>query len=435
LVDSAGNVLATKTLSGPSDVTEVTVGSDYLIRFDNFTHVVNPGSDSILAVRVNVLAASDKITGQTVYFGIPSGSIRTENGKGYTDSLGLTSGQGSAATSASGNAVVLSSTGSTGTIYTRISPSAPTQRIETVTSNNTKTDVNLGVFSVKSQNQAATLSAMSFNLNFATATAAYATTTAVSNVRLKVGATSCAATSGQTYGSNNLTAGNTTFTNMSVALPNDAWVDVTLCADINANQSNFSASSTLVAASIVGVDSNFNTVTLTNASNVTSSDVQFLTAGVNVSNASATLGAPIYGYGTAAGATAYNATFTFTLANTGSTDVYVARSPGSMLGTTSSSNGTGGSIATSTITNVTVSSDPLPGDSASTLAYVIPTGGTRTFTFTGRLGNPGGTGTTGELKITSIYFNSVAASVGATSSATAGSITFGLGSLKVNATF
>lgn len=429
LTDSTGKILATKTLTSASDVTEVTVGSNYLVRFDVATPiVVTPGSDMILAVAGNVLAASDKITGQTVYVGIPSGSIRTINGKGYTDSFGLSSGQGSAATAASGNSIVLSTTGSTGTVFTRISPSTPPQRIVVTSNTQQTTNVVLGVFGLKVQNQNATLNSLAVNINTGTATASYATTSLISNLRLQVG--------GQTYGANSLAAGNTTFTNMSVPMTADVWTDATLIADIASgyNSNNITASSTLVAASIGGVDSNYNTLTLTSASNVTSNSITFLQAGLSLTNPVATLGSAISGVvpGNIAGTVGYNTHYSFTLTNTGNTDVYVSRSAGSFLGTTTVLAGVAAAnTASSSITNLTVS-DTQPGDSASSLAYVVAAGNSRSFTFDGVLKAGAGGGISSQT-ITAVYFNSTAASVGATSTASA--ITFGLNSLTLNAGF
>src|SRR4029077_9886406 len=112
-------------------------------------------------------------------------------------------------------------------------------------------------------------------------TAASRAATIYSNVRVQVGS--------QTYGSNAIGT-TTTFTNMSVPLTAETWVPVTLLADVQTGVNNVSASSTLVASGITGVDSNYNTVTLTNAVNQTSTDNQYLTSGISIGSTVASLG-------------------------------------------------------------------------------------------------------------------------------------------------
>lgn len=436
LTDSSGNILGTKTLSSASDVTEITVGSDYLVRFDSITPiVVTPGTDIIVAVTGNVLAASDKITGQSVYVGIGSGAIRTINGKGYTDSVGLSSGSGSGVTSTTGNTVVLSSTGSTGSLYTRISPVTPAQQIVVTSNSQTLYNQVLGVFSVKSQNQHSTLNSVQINIKTATATASYATSSLVSNLRLSSG--------NLTYSANSLSGGGgNDFTSLAIPLPADTWVDLIVTGDIASGyqSNNISASTTLIAASLVGIDSNYNTVTITSASNQTSNDLQFLQAGLRVSNISTVHdSSPTLGYGSTLPGTVYGTTFKFTLTNTGSTDVYVSRLPGALFATTSDKNGTliDGALATSSrLTNITAvpGTGEVAGDGVSASAFAIPSGGgSRDFIVTGLIQNSGGSGNQITLTATGIYFNTTAASVTATS--TANVIGFGLSNLKTTAIF
>jgi len=425
LTDSTGKILATKTLSSAADTTEITVGSDYLVRFDAISPiVVTPGTDVIVAVTANVLAASDKITGQTVYVSVPTGAVRTINGKSYTDSVGIgATSQGGALNVTYGNAVTLSTTGSTGALYTRISPTTPIQRIVVTSATQQTTNVVLGVFSLKVQNQNSTINSIGFNIPTGTSTASFATTSLFSNVRLSVGSL--------TYGANALTAGNTTFTNMSIPMVADQWTDVTLTADVASGYqgTNITASSTLVAASVVGVDSNYNTVSVTTASNVTSNDITFLNAGLNLINTSSTLGSILYGYGTSNGPSGYNVTAKFTLTNTGNSDVYIARTAGALVATSTYTSGTQAvGTASSTFSSLTVSPSTLAGDNTNVNAYVVPAGGSRDITLNGVLGNTGGTGHSNELRITGVYFNTTAASVVSTS--TASSITYGLSGLQ-----
>jgi hypothetical protein len=388
LRDSNGNVIATKALTSAADVTEVTVGSDYLVRFEGFSYTVDPSVEATLIVSATVSSASDKITGQTVTVTVPTGSIRTINGRGYTDSLGISNS----------NSVTLSSTGSTGDIYTRVSPNTPDRRIVTTSVSQVTPDVVLGVFSLKSQNQSATVNSLDFNINNS---AAGATSTYFQNVRLKVG--------GQVYGANSLSAGSDTFTNLSLSLPQDVWTDVTLVADVLANISGVSASSTLVAAGIVGVDTNYNTLTVSNASNGTANDITLQTSGISVSNMSASY--TLTTGGANGNTTGAAVTFTFTVTNTGNSDVYISKVPAVALATSTTGSTGSPASASSTITYVTASPSTYAADTGtapSSGAYVVPAGASRTLTYSGSLDNTNGTAGIRVFKITTINFGTSA---------------------------
>lgn len=403
LKDGNGNVLATKDLSSSADATEVTVGTDYRVRFDNVNIVVRPGTDLHLVVAVTVLASSDKITGQTVTLDIPSGGLRTVNGQGFSETIGDTADF----------TFTLPTTGSNGDIYTSISTNSPLAGFQTVAAGTTQTEnVLLGIFRIKSQNTSSTLNSLSFNLNRSTSVA---TTTLFSNVRLEA--------NGLSYGANSLVAGGTTFTNMQVPLPLDQWIDLKLTANVAGadTSSSVSASSTLVAASISGVDTNFNSLTVSNAGNVTSADRTFLQTGLGLVSSSAVLGNP----NNADAPTNFGATFTFTLKNTGNNVLYVSQTPGLMFSTST----TPASNATSTITTLQASNPTEDSGDVGTTSFAIQAGAQRTFTANGIVGKTaGGTGVH-QLKITAIKFGSTSAAN------TASSLTTGLGNLVVNANF
>jgi hypothetical protein len=407
LTDSTGAVLATKVLSSAADATEVTVGSDYLVRFDNVNVNVTPGTDKILAVAVDVLAASDKITGQTVYVGIPTGSIRTINGRGYTDSVGLSATQGAAANSTYGNAVTLSSTGSSGTIYTRIDPSAPaTDRTVVTSTSQTTPSVILGVFGVKSQNQSSTINGLSFNLNTSLgSTGSVDAAHTYSNLRVQAG--------GLTYGSNALGT-TTTFTNMSIPLAQDAWVPITLIADVQSGVNGIKASSTLLATGgqVVGVDSNYNTLTYSNASNQTSTNNVYSTSGVNITSPSASFGTcPVNNNTTIQ----CDMSMSFTVTNVGNSDVFISKTPGVALATTSGPTAVGVTAST-TLQSINIAAGP--GDT--TTLYDIPSQGSRTFTYSGTFSRTVGTTAGYEtFQITGINF-------GVNGSGTGSTINYGL---------
>ena len=387
LRDANGTVLATKFLSSAADATEVTVGSDYLVRVDGFNYSVDPSAEATLIVSATVQSASDKITGQTVSVTVPSGSIRTINGKGYTDSLGISNT----------NTITLTSTGSVGDIYTRVSPNTPDKRIVTTSVSQVTPDVVLGVYSLKSQNQNSTINSLNFNIKNSTNAA---TSSIFQNVRLKVG--------GQVYGANSLSAGASTFTNLNFTLAQDQWTDVSVVADVLSNISGVSASSTLVAAGIVGVDGNYNTVTVSNASNATANDVQLQTSGISVSNLSASYTLGGAGANGDAGA---SVTFAFTVTNTGNSDVYVSKVPGVALATSTTGSAGSPATASSTITYVTSNPGTMASDTGTAPtsgAFVIPAGSSRTLTYSGSLNNINGTAGIRVFKITSINFGTSA---------------------------
>jgi peptidoglycan hydrolase-like protein with peptidoglycan-binding domain len=410
--DGSGNVLASKALTGQSDATEVTVGTDYRVTFDNLNLVVRPGSDVHLVVMVTALASSDKITGQTVTVSIPSGGIRTVNGKGFSETVGPSDSF----------TYTLPSTGSNGDIYTSISPNSPLARFQTVAAGTTQTpNVTLGVYRVKSQNVSSTINNMSFNIKTSTGVA---TGTLFSNVRLETGSLS--------YGANSLTGGST-FTNLQIPLPQDQWVELTLKADVAGadTSSGVAASSTMVAASISGIDANFNSLTVSNGGNVTSSDVTFLQSGVGISNTSASIGTcnPAVANGPNVSCLA---TFTFTLQNTGNNVVYVSKTPGVTFATST----TPASVASSTITVLNASS-PSDDSADTTASFAIQSGASRTFTGLGVVSQKAGTTGVHQLQIDRIYFGA-SASVGAQGAASTNASSYlssGLGSLKATASF
>ena len=370
-----GAVLATKTLSGPSDVTEVTVGSSYLVRFDGVNSVVTPAADVTYVVTANVLAASDKITGQTVTVSTDTNSLRTTNGLGYTDSVG-------AATTFS---VTLSSSGSIADLYTRVGINTPDTRTVNISTTNVTEDQILGVFDVKVQNQGATINTLVFNIN--TSKSLMTASQFFQNVRLYDGSTFLG-------GASTLSATQATFTNLTVPLTMDTWKSLTLKADVIASSTAYSASSTLVASSVVGTDSGYNTITLSNASDRRSNDVTFVpNAGITVSNWSISKGnvtTPTSGTWLAA-----YPTVSFTITNTGNNPIYVSKDANVALATTTSS----GVNASTTVSSVTASGST-SGDTST--SYII--NGTRTFTYNFTVDNTNGTTASKKISITRINY-------------------------------
>jgi hypothetical protein len=334
LSDSNGKVLATKNLNSSADVTEITVGSDYLVRFDGVNASVVPGTDTTFVVNANVLAASDKITGQTVTVSTDTSGIRTINGLGYTDSVGV----------AVSNSVTLSSTGSTGDLYTNVSPSTPNTRTESVSTTNVVTDIVLGAYDMKLQNQSGTVNALSFQIK---TNKGFTGSTMFQNVRLYNGSTLLGGVN--TFNTSNGVA-TAAFTNLTIPLSQDVWKTLTLKADVIATSSAFVASSTLVSSTVVGTDGNYNTITLSNASDRVANDVTFVpNAGIVITAITATKGnvtTPTSGTWLAA-----YPQISFTITNTGSNPIYVSKTPNLSLATTTSS----GPSASTTVSSVTAS--------------------------------------------------------------------------------
>ncbi len=369
-----GAVLATKTLSGPADVTEVTVGSSYLVRFDGVNSVVTPSADVTYVVTANVLSASDKITGQTVTVSTDTNSLRTTNGLGYTDSVGFPTSFN----------VTLSSTGSIADLYTRVGINTPDTRTVNISTTNVTESQILGVFDVKVQNQGGTINTLTFNINNSKA---FSASSLFQNVRLYDGSTLLG-------GASTLSATQASFTNLTIPLTMDTWKSLTLKADVVASSTAYSASSTIVASSVVGTDSGYNTITLTNAANRTSNDVTFVpNAGITVSNWAISKGnvtTPTSGTWLAA-----YPTVSFTITNTGNNPIYISKNANVALATTTSS----GVAASTTVSSVTASGST-SGDTST--SYIV--NGTRTFTYNFTVDNTNGTTASKKISITQINY-------------------------------
>ena len=391
LKDQTGNVLATKTLASSADATEVTVGSDYLVRFDGVNTVVTPGTMTTFIVRANILAASDKITGQTITVSIPSGSIRTINGKGYTDSLGYASGNTTA--------ITLSSTGSTGDLNTRVGATPDSQTVNVSTSNVTSDQV-LGVFDVKLVNQSGIINQMNFNINNSKA---YNGSTLFQNVRLYDGSTLLA-------GAYSFTGTLATFVNLNIPVTVDQWKSLTLKADVLATSSAFAASSTIVSASIIGVDSNYNTITLLNASNRSSNDTTFVpNAGLQITNITPVKGNVVTASNSSIWGVAYPS-ISFTVVNTGNNPIYISKNPSVALATTTSA----GVNASTTVSSVNASGQTT-GDTS--VAYIV--NASRTFTYNFTVDNTNGTSAAKKLSLTQINYGTAGITDGTAATQTA----------------
>lgn len=397
LKDSNGTVIATKNLSSSADATEITVGSDYLVRFEGINTVVTPGTDRILVVSGSVLSTTDKLTSDVnVIVSVPNSSIRTINGKGYTDSIGL----GTVAVSGtSGRTATLSSSGSTGNILGRISPNTPATMIVTTSTNGETPGVVIGKFDFKSENRSSTINTLTFSLKDNGGNKPWSTI----YKRLYI-------SDGSKTVQVDAVATSSVFSNLTFNLPQDQWVTLTLTADV-ADQDDFAngtmASSTITVnnTNIVGIDSNYTTVTATGANVVATNDMTFLQSGASVTNLTAT--AVLNDNGTSKSRAA-TISFGFVFNNTGTSDLYVSANPSVALATSSTI-----SRATSTVfTAALVTTDPgtRAGDSGALTNsgyYIVPSGTSRGFLFSGTSNN-GDTDQTAGLNstsVTKIYFD------------------------------
>jgi hypothetical protein len=418
LKDSDGNVIATKNLSSSGDSTEITVGSDYLVRFEGINYVVTPGTDKTLVVSGTGLVSTDKLSSDVaIIVSVPNSSIRVINGKGYTDSLGL----GTVAVSGTtGRTITLTGSGSNGNVISRINPSTPLQRIQTTSTSGQTNDVTLGVFDYKAENQNATLNTLKFILSTNGANQP-AWSTVFKNLRIVVDG-------GSTYNVDSV-ASTSTFSNLNIPLTTDAWKSITLKADVS-DQDEFLSGTVLIASTtvnttnIVGVDANYNTLTASGGNVPTANQITFLAAGVAITNQSATYTLS----GGTNGSKSANVNFKFTLVNNGNTDVYISKVPALALATSTTGSVGSPASASSTLTYVTADpSEGIGGDAGTaptTGQFIIPANGSRSFSYSGTVDNTNGTAGLRVFKITQINFAT-------TTNVASSSINFGLSNLVV----
>ncbi len=409
LKDSAGTVIATKNLSGQSDATEITVGSDYLVRFEGINVPVMPGTDKTLVVSGTVLSSTDKLTSDVnVIVSVPNSSIRTINGKGYTDSIGL----GTVAVSGTtGRTITLSSSGSIGNILVKNSSDTPDTRIVNTSTSGETAGVIVGKFDFKSENRESTLNTLTFTLNSPAGQKAWSTV--IKRLYLTDGT--------NTYQVDSV-ASSSVFSNLNIKLPENSWKSLTILADV-ADQDDFTAgamassSITVNTTNIVGVDSSFTTVTASGANTVSSNNITFLPSGASVTNQSAT--AVLNDNGTSR-STSATIGYRFTFNNTGSNDLYIAKDPNTAFATSS----TFAVAASSTLVQALTATSPTTEPNDSSTVWAIPAGKSRTFVYTGTLNNTNGTQALHSTQITTVYFDDD------TTGLQEFSINFGLDALK-----
>lgn len=418
LKDASGSVLATKTLNSSADVTTVTEGSEYYVRFEGLSTVVTPGTDTNLVVSVAV-PANNSFVGQsgytTVNVTVPTGAIRTVNGRGIYDSVGLSQT----------NVVTLTSTGNAADLSVTVAPTSPItgNQVYIAAAGGADTPaVPLTVYRVRSTNQLSNISKLVFTIQTDPALGANLSSS-LKNFQLIDGTNKYYGT----LGSDNKTV-TFSLTSGYITVAQDSYKDLTLAADVVASSSSFAASTTMDISATVAKDGNYNTATYGGStlsditSDVTGGNLIFTNNAVTVTSAG-----PITATAINNGQSAtvnYDASFTITLHNGSVADQYVSGALGDMFGTSSSP--TGGD-ATTTIYQVLPSVANMNGDSGSSY-YVIPAGGDRTFNVAAHLGKKNNTATYTTLSVTSVKYGKVPGTY-------TSSITSGLGNLTKTVSF
>lgn len=388
LKDSNGVVIATKNVAGQNDATELTVGTDYLVRFDGINAVVTPGTDRTLVVAGSVLSVTDKLSSDVaVSVSVPSSSIRTINGKGYTDSIGL----GTVFTAGTtARTMTLTASGSTANILVKLNAASPDNRIVTTSNAGETNGVVLGKFDFKSENRDSVINTLKFTLG----TNGSDVSTVIKRLYITDGSQTVQVDS---------VATSSTFSNLTFKLTQDVWKTITITADIAEQDATaftagtiLTASTTVNSTNIVGVDSNFTTVTASGANIVAANTLTFLVAGASVTVGSNPVILTPVDNGTTA-VSKKDVIYKFKVNNTGSNDIYVSKNPYYAVATSTTF------AATSTTFDSITGGTALNGDSAT--VYIIPAGASREFTVSGQIDmTRNNSDKQGEVKITAVYF-------------------------------
>lgn len=269
--------------------------------------------------------------------------------------------------------------GQTANILPSLSPNSPVARHVAISSTVNTNNVNLGVFRLRSQRQNSVLNSLTFFIgvgddvnNIVNRERTF------SNLKLSDG--------NNTYGATSFSAGIVTFNNLNIPLPQDISKDLTLIATVAASNSSLTASSSLRARTINAVDSNYNsalinglpmnnvgiadvgaaTIVLTIQPLITVDSTPITLSPVNIANK------PISSY-------IFN--FSITLTNQGNNELYISKLAENVLDISTTP------LNKEAVTVVMAPTPSLVGDTLS--AYIIPSGASRKFTFSGTLNQAG----------------------------------------------
>ena len=314
----------------------------------------------------------------------------------------------------------ISSTG----IVASLDPTSPVASTVQISTSAQTNNVPLAVFDVKSQGSPSTLQALNININ----TVGSSVQNLFSNIQIKA--------SGLTYSARSISStGPVRFNNMTIPLPANTYVPITVYATVAQDANNYldgsNATVSLLTAEIQAVDSNYNLVPVTNNEGVAGSAITFSSTGVQVSNTSAVLGNPtVETNGTI---DSYPVTFTFTM-TAGNNPVYLSNAVTAPCpsGQTCISpvalvfGGTNGLVPIFSSVTAPVSS-LFSGDGSN--YFMITPGGSRSFVFSGIVTNPRSNNGVYTAQVVSINYGTN------TSNLQSNGITSGLQNLQVTANF
>jgi len=408
--DDSGAVVAQKSNLTASDFTELTVGTNYRL-YVPVSYVVPRATSRYLTVNVQMLGISDR-SSATITIG--QAQVRSVDGTGVTDTETVTDDR------------TFSYSGSnTGSIIATISATAPNKRLVQISNSTETKDIVIGKFDLKSQNRDATVRTLKVYVN----TDGTSVNTLFNRIKISVDGQVYTADTIDTTSPNTTSSSTATFTDLRIALAKDTPKTVTILGDVAQPASigaldGKTASSTIKAntTNIVAEDSTYNTVSV-NGTTLTASDSVFSASGAVLSGMSVVLGSPVLSNNVTV---AQPVSFTYTL-TAGDNTLYVSALPNTALATTSTGYGTAANAST-TLTQLTVSPSEMAGDSAGTY-YIVPAGGSRTFTWSGTINNDVPRGVTARsFSITSVKYDTD------TTNLNDNSINYNLGALKATTT-
>jgi len=396
--DEAGTIIASKSNLTQNDFTEITVGTDYRVSVP-VSMIVAKAVTRYITVSVSMLPVTDQCSAGNCTYSITKAQLRAVDGTGVTDTE----------LEPSTRSFLFTGTNN-GQIVVTVDSSSPLKKLNQISNSNQTDNVVLGVYDLKSQNKDATLRSFNVRIN----TGGTAITTLFSDIKIKAGT--------MTYSADTI-ATSTTFTNLSIALPKDVYVPITIIGKIAKPTSigaldGATASTTLFAntTDIHTEDATFNTVAV-NAGTFISSDQIFSASSAVVSSLAATLGSPVVKNNTTTG---YPVQFDWNM-TAGDNTLFI---PITGLATFTSSN-----LASTTLSDYTLNPGSISGDTAT--YYVVPAGSSRHFTLKGSIDNTNGTSGLKTVQVTGINYTTSAAAIGVSTS----TINYNLETLKVTPVF
>lgn len=387
---STGSILSPATPLTASNFTEITVGSDYRYVISIPNLVISPNQSANVLLIANPRHGTVQNTNNVI-----SASVRAVDSSGVTHTA-------STFNSSSVSGIVAS-----------LDPASPQASMVQISTSAQTNNVPLAVFDVKSQGVASTLQSLQLNISPQTVLPP-SLLPLFNNLQIKV--------AGLTYGATTINNGTVTFNNLSVPLPANTYVPITVyvnvAQDTNNSLDGLSATVSLPTGNIQAIDSNYNSVPVSTGT-ISGNTITFSSSGVQVSNTSAVLGNPTCSVATQA--CTQQATFTFSL-TAGNQPIFVSNKETTALA---------GSLKTSLSTSLAVSpvnfSDNDTSGDSSTYFYVAP-GQTKTFTAIYQITANGPT-VAGVFSINPIFYGTSASNL------TSNSITSGLQNLQVTVSF